>query len=293
MSNPPRITVVTPSFNQAQYLEQAIRSVLDQGYPNLEYIVVDGGSTDGSVEVIRKYADRLAWWVSEKDSGQSHAINKGFARATGEVYGYINSDDYLYPGALATVGKAYAAGAKWVLGWAMMIETDGGEWPQLPEKTGGASDWFVRNPIPQQASFWAADLWKKLGPFREDLRYTFDYEYWLRMRFKAQVEPTIVHRCLGSYRLHANSKTVSEWDAFEPEFARSREMYLPMLSAKQRREVARKRRHKESERHRILAWQALRKADVAAARKHAVETLRRAKLATESWRLMFCALRGR
>lgn len=293
MNTLPRITVVTPSFNQAQYLEQTIRSVLDQDYPSLEYVVIDGGSTDGSVEVIRRYSDRLAWWVSEKDNGQSHAINKGFARATGDVYGYINSDDILYPGALEAVAKTYAAGAKWVVGWVQTIEADGGEWPQLPEKMTSPSDWFVRNPIPQQASFWAADLWKQFGPFREDLRYTFDYEYWLRLRFKANVEPAIAHRRLGSYRLHASSKTVSEWDAFEPEFERCRALYLPMLGARERRAVKRKRRQKESEKHRILGWQALRKADVPTARKHAVETLRRAKLALESWRLMYCALRGR
>jgi glycosyltransferase involved in cell wall biosynthesis len=293
MSTLPRITVVTPSFNQAQYLEQTIRSVLDQGYPNLEYIVVDGGSTDGSVDVIRRYADRLAWWVSEKDHGQSHAINKGFARASGDVFGYINSDDFLYPGALEAVGKTYAVGARWVVGWVQTIEVDGGEWPQLPEKMSGPADWFVRNPVPQQASFWAAEFWKTLGPFREDLRYTFDYEYWLRLRFKGQLEPTIVHRCLGSYRLHQNSKTVSEWDAFEPEFARSREAYLPMLTAKQRREVAHKRRLKAFEKHKVLGWQALKKSDVPEARKQALVALRHAKLTMESWRLMFCALRGR
>jgi glycosyltransferase involved in cell wall biosynthesis len=293
MSTLPRITVVTPSFNQAQYLEQTIRSVLDQGYPDLEYIVVDGGSSDGSAEIVRRHADRLAWWVSEKDNGQSHAINKGFARATGEVYGYINSDDVLYPGALEAVGKAYAAGAKWVLGWVRMVEPDGGEWPQLPEKMTEPSDWFVRNPVPQQASFWAAALWKRLGPFRDDLRYTFDYEYWLRMRFKADVRPTVVHRCLGSYRLHETSKTVSEWDAFEPEFEKSRKLYLPLLTPKHRREAKRKRRLKEFERHRVLGWQALKKADVPEARKQAREAFRRARLAFESWRLMYCALRGR
>jgi glycosyltransferase involved in cell wall biosynthesis len=293
MADLPRITVVTPSFNQGKYLEQTLRSVLDQGYPNLEYIVVDGGSTDDSVEIIKRYADRLAWWVTEKDCGQSDAINKGFARATGDVFGFINSDDYLYPGALDAVAKSWQDGARWVIGWVMMLEADGGELPQLPERMASPSDWFVRNPVPQQATFWAARFWKDVGQFREDLHYSFDYEYWLRLRFRAKAEPTLIHRCLGSYRLHESSKTVSQWERFEPDLERARAEYLPLLPASQRREAAKKRRHKESERHRMLAWQALKKAEVPEARKHAFETLRRAKLAAESWRLMYCALRGR
>lgn len=98
--NYPKISIVTPSFNQSEFLELTIRSVLDQGYPNLEYIVIDGGSTDGSVDIIKKYADKISYWVSEKDGGQYDAINKGFARSSGEIMGWINSSDLYYHGHL-------------------------------------------------------------------------------------------------------------------------------------------------------------------------------------------------
>ena len=109
MASLPRITLITPSYQQAEYLEECLASVQAQAYPDLEHIVVDGGSTDGSRAIIERYADRLAWWCSEKDGGQSDAINKGLGHATGQVFGWLNSDDLLLPGALLRVGEAFAA----------------------------------------------------------------------------------------------------------------------------------------------------------------------------------------
>src|SRR5881394_195745 len=106
---PPKISIVTPSFNQGQFLEETILSVLDQNYPDLEYVVIDGGSTDGSADIIRRYASRLSSWCSERDEGQSHAIAKGFARCSGEILGWLNSDDVLLPGALAEVAAYFEA----------------------------------------------------------------------------------------------------------------------------------------------------------------------------------------
>jgi glycosyltransferase involved in cell wall biosynthesis len=109
MTTYPKISIVTPSFNQGRFIEKTILSVIEQDYPNLEYIIIDGGSTDESVEVIKKYDQHLAYWVSEPDRGQSHAINKGFERATGEIFGWLNSDDWYHPGALKAVAEAFAA----------------------------------------------------------------------------------------------------------------------------------------------------------------------------------------
>src|SRR5688500_1622932 len=285
----PRITIVTPSYNQAQFLEQTIASVLEQGYPNLEYIVVDGGSTDGSIDVIRKHEKHLAWWSSEKDRGQSHAINKGFAKATGEIYGYMNSDDYYLPGAFAKVADAYQAGGKFIVGWAKYLEADGAEWPYIIKQHYEPTDWFVANPIPQQSSFWTASLWKEVGPFREDMRYAFDYEYWMRLRFRAQAPLHVVHHCMAVFRLHGTSKTVAEGEHFLPEVRAIRKEYARCLPLHLRYEAWSRERKKEVYGLRKRAWDALKARDVKAARKYALSTFSRATMSFESWRVLYCA----
>ncbi|NJO85210.1 MAG: glycosyltransferase [Blastochloris sp.] len=166
----PRISIVMPSYNQAQYLEIALRSVLEQQYPALDLIVIDGGSTDGSVEVLRQHADQLAYWVSEKDSGQADAINKGFARATGEVMAWLNSDDVYLPGALHAVGEIFARWpqVEWLTGWDMnidergMITTARRGTPKIRSliRRGwyhGRGLGFIR----QESTFWRRSLWEK------------------------------------------------------------------------------------------------------------------------------------
>ena len=281
----PRMTIVTPSYNQGRFIEATIRSVLLQGYSNLEYIIIDGGSSDNSVEIIKKYEPWLAYWVSEKDRGQAHAINKGFARASGDIYAYLNSDDFFEPGALYGCALAFKGGRQWVVGRVRCWQEGVGYWPfpQLPTKS--FAKWFLSCPIPQAGSFWSAELHREMGQFREDLNHVIDYEFWLRFRFIKKIEPFVIDQPIAVYRIHSQSKTVAWSSEFTREFNPIREQYKRRLTRIQRGWLWVARRHRRA---RIRAKKAIsffKKGKFRAATRHLM-------LALVVWPLLIIDLHG-
>lgn len=202
------ISIVTPSFNQGDYLEETIRSVLEQDYSNLEYIVMDGGSADHSVDVIRKYADRIAFWVSEPDGGQSDALRKGFSRAAGEIFGWLNSDDTLKKGTLEKVGEYFQRhpGIDLVYGNVGIVDARGRDmytsYPMLDIRV-----LTYENPfIPQQAMFWRRDLYDRVGGVNPKLRFAMDFELTIRFLLGG-AKVGKIPEVLASFRIHPGSKS--------------------------------------------------------------------------------------
>jgi glycosyltransferase involved in cell wall biosynthesis len=220
-----KISIVTPSYNQASFLEETIQSVLSQEYPNLEYLIVDGGSTDGSLEIIRRYAnlapERLVWWVSEPDQGQTDAINKGFAHASGDIFAWLNSDDTYLPGAISEAVEFLQTHPEvgMVYGDATLVDRDGkviGLFPARQTDFSRLRQGYVH--IPQQASFFRADLWKRVGPLDPTFFFAMDYDLWVRI---ARLAPLRYYpRLWANFRLHDTGKSVVADSRCWPEMLR-------------------------------------------------------------------------
>jgi len=230
----PRVSIVMPSYNQVDYIERAIVSVLEQDYPDLELIVIDGGSTDGSVEVIRKYETRLAYWVSEKDRGQSHAINKGLQHASGEWVGWQNSDDLFLPGGIrAMVSRARCCPtAGLVIGDMRLIDRHGNCIRDMCYVTPTYRSVLAEGMVlTNQSALWRRRLHEQIGWLDESLHFGFDFEWFLRL---LKTTPGVhVPAVVGCLRLHEQTKTALR----QPDFARE------YAQIRQGREVGRLRRH--------------------------------------------------
>lgn len=234
----PLVSIVTPSYNQAEFLERTIRSVLGQDYPNLEYIIIDGGSTDGSVEIIRKYESQLSFWISERDKGQTNAINKGFNRAKGEIFAWLNSDDIYEPGAIRAAVEALISDPSlgFVYGDCNFIDSHDrviGKFDARQTDLKKLMRGYVH--IPQQAFFFRGELWKKVGPLDENIYFAMDYDLWLRL---ARIAPFryLPGKVWADFRLHEDAKTITADASCWPEMIqicrRDGEPKLSILSMK-------------------------------------------------------------
>jgi len=241
-----KISVVIPTFNQAAFLEETLRSVLDQGFPELELIVVDGGSSDGTRDLLEAHSGQLAWWVSEKDAGQTDAINKGLRHATGEVWSYLNSDDLLLPGSLAKVAECFADPTVMWLGAVSTIFDSSGEIGRIvPTAPTRMRDYLTPWSRPMQhvhpcsnVCFMRRAALEKLGDFDPTYHYGMDMEFYTRAVF-AGFEMIRLPDVLGAWRWHGDSKTAREGSAFAflVDELRIAEKYVDRLEPSERARV--------------------------------------------------------
>jgi len=209
----PKISIITPTLNQAEFIERTICSVLGQNYPDLEYLIFDGGSTDGTQEILRKYSPWVRWW-SEPDGGQSHAINKGLSLCNGEIIGYINSDDEYESEALFKVGEFFSThpNAMWVTGRCKIIDVNDKEiyslisiYKYMLLRFHHPKLLTIVDYIAQPATFWRRKIVQEIGLFDERLRFVMDYDYWLRI---SQHYPLwVINDYLAKFRVYPTSKT--------------------------------------------------------------------------------------
>ena len=224
----PKISVVTPSFNQGRFIEQTIRSVLLQDYPNLEFIIIDGGSTDNTIEIIKKYEVWLAYWVSEPDRGQSHAINKGIKQATGVILFWLNSDDLVFKNVFGLVGDIFAGDEKLALliGQSKLIDVDGNF---IGELHSSYTSWeeAITNPqnsVRQVSTFFRRTLFEHHGNIDESLNLAMDSD--ILLRFTKYVNPHVIDQYLSAFRIHGASKSRNEIILAYEESDRVRKKYI-------------------------------------------------------------------
>ena len=230
----PRISIITPSYNQGQFLEQTISSVLDQGYPNLEFIIIDGGSTDNSVEIIKKYSSYLSYWVSEQDEGQTHAINKGFKRSTGILVNWLNSDDMLVEGALEKLASAACKQPEADVFYGDYMAVDG-EGKMLYKRKSAPYHprtlFWGRQLSSQPAVFFRRNLLTRFGWLNEQQQFCMDTEFWIRAAKNGAVFSQI-KQPLGITRVHGDAKTTLLQQVLHDEHKQIVERYqgLPQLN---------------------------------------------------------------
>jgi glycosyltransferase involved in cell wall biosynthesis len=212
---PLKISLVTPSYNQSTFLPSTIESVLNQHYPNLEYIIMDGGSTDGSIEIIRNFEHNIDFWISESDQGQSDAINKGWKRSKGDIVGYLNSDDLLLPGSLTAISDFFKNNkdVDFIYGNALYIDESGKIIGRLNGHPFNLRSLLLRKQtIPQPTMFFRRKLLDDVGYLNEEFHYTMDLDFWLRTALKHTM--AYIPLDLAAMRMHSKSKTVSLPDLF-------------------------------------------------------------------------------
>ena len=221
MPETPLVSIVTPSFNHAGFIEATIQSVLAQVYPRIEYMVVDGGSSDGTVDVIKKYASQLSWWVSEKDKGQTDAINKGFACAKGDILAWLNSDDTYEPGAVSAAVKYLQEHPEvgMVYGDCNFINENGNV---IGRFNAAQTDYRLLRQgyvhIPQQTMFFRRELWEQVGPLDPSFYFAMDYDLWTRIASRSLIQ--YVPQMWANFRLHTSGKTIAADDRCWPEMIR-------------------------------------------------------------------------
>jgi glycosyltransferase involved in cell wall biosynthesis len=211
--NLPKISIITPSLNQGKYLDETIRSVLDQRYPELEYIIIDGGSSDNSVDIIRKHESKLKFWVSESDRGHGHALNKGFSHSSGEIMGWINSDDKYTSGCLNVVSEIFTKfpHVMWIVGKNSWWDSNG-EMTRSARTQKNIYDFLLGRYawIQQESVFWRRSLWEKAGGYiNEDYNFMVDGELWTRFFLHADLYS--VDEILSGYRVHSDNRAMKHY----------------------------------------------------------------------------------